>query len=441
MRYALITLTFALTAVAVAAQTGDDAQCAAVIRAALASTRAECSNQPDQTLCYGNFPAALAMHSDDAETGFENPGDVVLLADVNRLAQQQANIAGGAWSITRMTPRISFTDDTLLVLALGQVMLENTGDAEANVPAQRVRVTSNQGGIVRAAPNANAEQVGSIFAGANALVNGTLADGSWVRVITEDGTFGWVFAPAFTASDLAGFAAVTVDSPRYGPMQAFTLQANFAQTDPCALVPPNGLLIQSPPDAEAARLQVNERRVQISAGTTLMLSAEATNTLRADVIEGDVVVTVDDEITIEAGQRVVVDGEGTPTVSGFTYEDYNALTRLPLGTLPRSPFVPVDFSVIVEAPPEGGNALEGIALEADCTIAALGGAANLREAPSPGARVRYVMQLGEWAIPDGRAGGTDEVLWWRLAEDIWVSSNAVAAAGACGTLPIVPATP
>ncbi len=441
MRYAFFLIILAFTAVSVHAQTDDNAQCAAVIRAALASTRAECSGQPDQTLCYGSFPAALSIQSDEDELSFDNPGDVVPLADVGTLSQEQVNIAEGAWSITRLTPRISYSDDTLLVLALGQVMVENQGDTDADVPAQRVRVTSNRGGIIRAAPDENAEQTGSIFAGEETLATGILADGTWVRVVTADGVFGWVFALSFTTSDLEGLAAVTPDSPRYGPMQAFSVQASFARTDPCALVPPNGLLIQSAAGVAVARLSVNDQRVQISPETTLLLSAEGTNPLRVDVIDGTVTVDVDRESVAGAGQTLSVDGEGTVTVTGFTFDDYNAFTNLPLDALPRSPFVPVDFSVVVEPAPEGGNALEGIALDDTCTIAALGGAANLRESPAPGARVRYVMQLGEWAVPDGRAGGTDEILWWRLAEDIWVSSNAVAAAGSCGTLPIVPANP
>ncbi|MEO1443788.1 MAG: hypothetical protein AAFV33_25530, partial [Chloroflexota bacterium] len=53
----------------------------------------------------------------------------------------------------------------------------------------------------------------------------------------------------------------------------------------------------------------------------------------------------------------------------------------------------------------------------------------------PGSRVRHVMPPRSSANPVARAGGADGALWWLLAFDVWVSSEAVVAAGACGDLP------
>ena len=45
--------------------------------------------------------------------------------------------------------------------------------------------------------------------------------------------------------------------------------------------------------------------------------------------------------------------------------------------------------------------------------------------------------MGESAFPIARATGLDQAVWWKLAEDVWVSSGAVGVAGNCAVVPFV----
>ncbi|MGV2434806.1 MAG UNVERIFIED_CONTAM: hypothetical protein LVT10_07920 [Anaerolineae bacterium] len=80
---------------------------------------------------------------------------------------------------------------------------------------------------------------------------------------------------------------------------------------------------------------------------------------------------------------------------------------------------------------------ENYTTEQACLVGAVLDAANLRDTPSPLGRVRHTLQMGESAFPIARATGLDQAVWWKLAEDVWVSSGAVGVAGNCAVVPFV----
>lgn len=411
-----------------AAVAQDADQCAAVLRAAWASMTTECDEQPFMTACYGSQPATVTGAG--ADVTFDAPGDTVPLAEIDRLSLGGADIPAGQWSLVQMTVRYTFTNEALPLYVMGDVTLENTGSPAADVPSARVRVISERGAVVRAAPGINAARTGVYYTGDRVLATGRNGDGSWIRVYNDDdGTFGWINALVFRQRDLTDLPIVSPeDDALFGSFQSFTLQTTPPDRENCRSIPPSGVLLQTPAEGTVARLAVNGTLISIAPASTVFLSAD--EALSVDVLEGEAGA---DTVSIEAGENATVrEGEET-TPQAY---DYDRVALLPLDQLPRPIFAALDFSTLIR--PATDDPLAGIAESDPCVIAAVGGAVNVREAPSPGARVRYVMQVGESATPDGRAGGTDNVLWWRLAEDVWVSSNAAGVAGACGTLPVLP---
>ncbi|MEM6282781.1 MAG: SH3 domain-containing protein [Chloroflexota bacterium] len=411
----------------VTAQTEDYIrQCAAVANAAVASVQLECDAQPGETACYGSIPAGVTGTNAVEET-FNRPGDTVSLADVATLTGGAANIEQGAFGIMRLTPRINYSDASLAMYIFGDVTLENTGDAALNVPTKLIPVTFADGANIRSVPDVNGEQTGVVFAGNLVRATGMIESGAWVRIVDEAGAVGWVNATLFDSDDLTGLTVVDpANDSAYGPMQAFEV-ATSDTPDDCLLIPPNGVLIQTPDVAETARMQINGVEARFPQAATLFVSTRGDDLL-VDVLEGEVIVGA----VIAAGERGVISDESI-TVDGYPLLVYNTLVNLPINRLPREIFLTLDFSTIVRDPqPEP---LAGIELDDICTIAAGTLPANLREEPIPGARVRYVMPPGASANPVARAGGGDGALWFQLAYNVWVSSDAVFAAGSCGTLP------
>ena len=181
---------------------------------------------------------------------------------------------------------------------------------------------------------------------------------------------------------------------------------------------------------------VNDIPVNLYPSSTAFLRATTGEDviLQVDVLEGQVDMTDAVPLLVEAGQGVIVREGEVPIPRPY---DYKLLSRILVDRLPRPIFVALDFSTLIKPALDGVDPLEGLGMNDDCTIAALIEAANLREQPDPSARVRRVLQIGESAKPDARGAGSDNALWWRLAPDVWVSSNAVAALGDCGTLPVI----
>jgi len=429
----LMLLMLCFTSIAAAQDENEQLQqCAAVLNAAVASTQLECGEQPDGTVCYGSISAGATGSSEIAET-FSLPGNVAPLTNLDTLTTGAANIEEGAWGIARLTPRLNFTDETLPIYVYGDVTLQNNGNPAADVPSRVISVTFAEGANVRAEPDVFSEQIGLIYVGNQVRATGVIESGAWVRILDEDSNIAWVNATVFNSDDLTDLAVVEPnEDTSYGSMQAFDIETGRNNNDDCLLIPPNGVLIQTPEDSEPARLQINGIDAQLPPETTVFLSTSNGN-LQVDVLEGE----ADFDVRITGGQRGTFTDEAI-TVDGFPLEDYDALARLPIDRLPRPIFVALDFSLIVNPPqPEP---LAGTELDDTCAIAA-NAPVNLREEPSPGGRVRYVMPINASANPTGRAQGTDGALWWRLAENVWVSSNAVFAAGACGRLPLFAPVP
>lgn len=415
----------------------DPPTCNAVQNAALSALTLECAQQPHASACLASLPVDVAFSAQDGAQPFEALGDTLPLAGIASLSPRPLSARAGEWGLVRLLPRINFSEQSLEVWLLGGVQLRNTGAAAADITPVALTVRSPQGLTVRAEPDTAAERLGVVYTGETVNSTGMLADGAWVRIALDDGQQGWASSSAFRAAELGALAVASAELlPAYGSMQSFELlPLPNTPTPDCERRAPSGVLIQTRTDAQPARIEVNTTGFTLAAGSTVFFSLNSTQQLEFGVLEGSAVVNVPANIEVLAGEGVTLQPDAVPIPSAY---NYNRLALLPLQRLPREIYPALDFSTLVRPARENVNPLEGLGMNDTCTIAALLAPANLRETPAPNSRVRYVLQLGESAQPNGRTQGADGAVWWRLAEQVWVSSNAVAALGNCGTLPITP---
>ena len=90
----------------------------------------------------------------------------------------------------------------------------------------------------------------------------------------------------------------------------------------------------------------------------------------------------------------------------------------------------------------GTGFLTTIPADAACTVAWTVDV-NLRAGPGTDYPIRQGVPGGYYGNPDGRAVGSDERVWWRLAEGIWITVDNTYTAGDCeqDAVPLVDAPP
>jgi len=112
----------------------------------------------------------------------------------------------------------------------------------------------------------------------------------------------------------------------------------------------------------------------------------------------------------------------------------------PLALLPRPINLPFSLVGVLQAFEPNTGFLQSLPADGQCVVA-WSAAVNLRSGPGTQYPIRESSPAGFAAQPDARAVGLDGVLWWRLAEGIWVNSNGTAIAGVCGLLPVIDPPP
>jgi len=118
-----------------------------------------------------------------------------------------------------------------------------------------------------------------------------LVDSSWLRVKLPDSEqTGWVRSNFVSSEgDIRTLNIVDDSQPQYRPMQAFIFKSGN-ETQNCAEVPQNGLIIQTPEGSGEVQLWINQ--VVVKLGSTVYFQA---------LPDGDMVVTtVEGHATIEA---------------------------------------------------------------------------------------------------------------------------------------------
>lgn len=191
---------------------------------------------------------------------------------------------------------------------------------------------------------------------------------------------------------------------------------------PCLSAPPDGVLVYT---AEAVALAVNGAAVLLDGAAFFQASAEGGLVISA--LEGSTELDADGEpVTIPAGWWAVVplaeDEAGDLLAAGApeTPEAYDEGEQpaLPLDVLLG---IAVSSQFALAAPPQA---------VITCDIAAV---SRINRRGGPGTRYPIVGAFGEGetAIVNGKATGTDDLLWWRLDDLTWVRADLVSAPDDC----------
>ena len=430
----LLVLLVLLVAPLAAAAQSDDA-CRAFVQAAVETVRKSCAETGLNTLCYG-YPPLEWTPREGAATPFADVGDSVSLAQTQSLTGRPFDLAAKTWGAALLRLRTDLPDQLLVMLAFGDITLQNESDASDSFLALAVQVAETTGANLRQSPSVDAPLVRTLYSGDALTAIGRLADGTWLRLPD-----GWVATELLrSAYDLSLLPVMAADDAAptllYAPMQAFRFRSAFEDAS-CLGAPDSGLLLQAPDGVTAARVVVNGAALTFGGTLYLQTTNEGRTVLTA--LEGGAI--YEDGKTLETGERLTYGYQGDAIVYGAP-EEYNfARARyLPLQLLPREFELAFSVGGLLYPFTPGTGFLTTIAADARCTVA-WSVDVNLRAGPGTAYPIRRGVAAGYYGYPDARALDSEGRMWWRLAEAVWLAVDNTAGAGACDQVPIIEAPP
>jgi hypothetical protein len=414
--------------------------CPAIVQTAVELVREQCADLENNQICYGN-PSLNIQPDPEVRIVFAEPGDKVTLSALVTLDSSAFDPLTGNWGLAYMRVRANLPDDALTMLSFGDVALDNLSEVSSEFIALDVTVREPTGANVRETPTEDGEIIGTLFASNTYVAIGRLEDGSWIRLL--DG--GWVAAELLRSRyDLMMLEILPPDAEAgdgsypYAPMQSIHFRSGIDDS-PCYGAPDSGLLAQTPDGIFAVPLQVNGASLLLTG--TLWLQTQPTGETVVSVLEGEML--YGDGLTLEAGERMQY-GFQTDTIVFGAVEDYyfSRARYLPLQLLPREFELSFSLGGVIKPFTPGTGFLTTIADDAPCT-AAWSADINLRGGPGTDYPIRQGVPGGFYANPDGRAVGSDQRVWWRLADGIWIAVDNTFTAGACDqdAVPLVIAPP
>ncbi|MDX2136447.1 MAG: SH3 domain-containing protein [Chloroflexota bacterium] len=339
--------------------------CTAIIQEALAVVGEACAATGRNQACYGNIQLAATPRDGAPAFTFEQPGDVVNIADVETLRLSALDTDESSWGVALMQLQANLPDtlpgQNVTFLLFGDVEIENAVEPSAPLPTLEAISTGSIN--VRIGPSTEAGIAGSLASGETVTVNGRNADASWLRIIIPDsGSLGWVRADLVTAEgDVNSLEVVEADDLEipFTPMQAFYFRTGIIGTT-CAEAPQDGILIQTPEGAGEITLRAND--VDIRLGSTAYLRAQPGETMSVSVLEGQGAVTADGSTVIVpegAWTEIPITDDLTPTGAPGEPQPYDddTLETLPIEVLPREIVIapPADEAALAEGGTSGGG--------------------------------------------------------------------------------------
>jgi len=267
------------------------ADCPALVQQALAATDTLCHETGKNQACYGNINLNAKPNASAENFSFSQPGDRVDISAIKSLQLSPMALDKGEWGVALMNVEANLPSAqpaNLTLLAFGDVTLDNDTPSPTTLA---VSVVGQDAVNARLVPNTNAGVVGTLQPNQTVTAVDRLGDGSWLRVkLSDSNQYGWVKSDfVSSAGDLRTLNIVDGTQPHYGPMQAFTFKTG-GETQNCAEVPQDGLIIQTPEGSGEVQLWINQ--VVVKLGSTVFFQTQA---------NGDMVVTtVEGHATVEA---------------------------------------------------------------------------------------------------------------------------------------------
>lgn len=372
----LIVLNLALTAA--------QADCPTIVQSALELVDQACSATTRNQACYGNNLLTAVAREGINNLQFEKSGDIINVADVQRLQLSAMSLTNETWGVALMQLQANLPDtlpgQNVTFLLFGDVQVENA----ASEPAVLLNVTALNKANVRSGPSRSASVVSSLSSGQTVVGDGRNEAGDWLRIQLDEGRVGWVFAELVSVEGDASTLPVKTDddsqpvpaTPAFGPMQAFYLKSGSGDR-PCKEVPDSGILVQSPQGGN--RVTFNADGVDVTLGSTAYLQASA------------------EYLTMS-----VVEGRGTLKSAGV-------IQAVPAGTFAR---VPLGDNGLASGPPEYPQPYDDDALKALPLSLALLNNISLTPAVTPDQIAAVVEaaqttpQSGTWTLTSSIANDT-----------------------------------
>lgn len=419
---------------------------------ALSNTRNACFDLAPGEICFGSETLTVLEASDDVGE-FSALGDRVQLTDI-----QTWNVSteDNTWGVASLNIQgyveNSWNAQAVTMLVFGNVQINSLGNENVTVPTQDISIDSPQGANIRSEPDTNYRVLQPMMQGDFVKATGRLYDASWIRVQLPDGQTGWVTSLASLA-DIESLPVTTANQPPPEqitlPMQVFELQSGI-NDERCPDAASSGVLLQTSEGATAPPLTINGVTIRFSG--TIFLQAQPLGVMVVNTLEGEANVTamgttqfvpaahfVDIPLGYDESNRLTP--MDTPSLrQPYRYDD---LLYVPVEYLPRALYIALDLSDIITPRPESGESpLEGMLVDALCTITVGPGGVNLRAGPSTNYPIQGVMDFRESAKPIGRAMMPDGG-WWKLAEHVWLRVDTTVTGGDCFALPTLdpPAPP
>lgn len=402
-----------------------EALCPVPERAAIAEAQVWCSELEDNQLCYGNSGIQADLLSD---VPFNALGDTVSLNQVTRI---NSSVGDNQYGVA-LVDTISYAPDNWLaqpvtLAVLGDVTIANTGNEGINIETVSAPIISEAGANIRSGPTTEYRLLTSLFEGDLVKLTGRFRDDSAYRVQLPSGETGWLIANAVDA-DVSGLPIVDLESPSpdvlYAPFTSFSLQTGINDAG-CAEAWQSGVLLQTPVDS-LSRIVVNENTLAVSG--TVFLQADAERTL-VHVIEGQV--TYQDE-TVDEGYTIAIFADSSQ-IAAYNIDDF---APLPTEILPRYTYIGVDVTTLITpAPDVDRSPIADVLVDDPCVITTGQTGANLRAGPSSDFPIRAVLAFRETVNPISRINGSDGLIWYEIAQNLWVSGQVVVTGGDCLSVP------
>jgi hypothetical protein len=303
--------------------------CPIVVEEALVSA-ASCTSMGANEVCYGHGQIEALVNCENAPE-FNSPGDVLPLNTLCTLRSSGMNAAGD-WGLAVMQVQPYASTNVVTMIVIGEAQMQNAASS-----LSLVEVQANTDLDIYSGPGSDFPVLAEISAGEILQTNACNCTRYWLRTVLEDGQIGWLPAGQVTViGDANVLPVATVNTPIYEPMQAFTLQS-VQQTRLCDEAPEDGVLIQTPDNAGAVPLKVNNVPMLVNGSVFVQSQPGGQQTI--EVLAGEAQVTVD-ELTgiVPEGMRAMIPiDENTPDgamlVAPFAPEDVAAL---PLELLPEA---------------------------------------------------------------------------------------------------------
>lgn len=421
-QFFLTIFTLVLSTAIISAQ---DNQCVVDQQAGVSEARVWCTDLAIGQACYGNSPLSADMLSD---APFNVSGDIVPLT---ALTQITSSVDENRYGVS-LIYTVGYSPDNWLaqdvsVAILGDVTIANTGNETVNLVTVDAEIVSEQGANIRTGPTTEYRILTSLFAGDTVKLTGRFRDDTFYRLQLPSGLTGWLASSAVDA-DVSELPVVAVDDTApetiYAPFTSFSLQT--ATNNPaCASAWESGVLVQSPLDT-AVRIAINDIDVVLS-GTVFVQADELSTSFYA--LEGHL--SYGDEIIEEGYQLLITDVDSV--ISPY---DISRLAPLPTEILPRYTYIGIELATIITpAPSDNRSPIADVLVDAQCVLTTGDGGANLRSGPGSEFPIRGVLGFRETANPVGRIIGSDGLLWYELAQNIWVTSQVVVTGGDCLSVP------